>query len=271
MVRLGILLAAAALLLSSCVMLTDLVVGNPCDHPIFVTTSWRNDATIAERDNGAANDREWLYFGVLGPGVASTVGEVTTATGLPAKVWVDTAGFSRVIDEDEIDSGPIWLDGGSCAAEDRPETMVLLQHNRAVREPNTIDVAGNSAVVDLMLASARPDDNVETQAVRVDAGHARINAWSKNGGNIQFSPFLSDLGRVVVYQCDLISCSSFELGDDTPALSYFVTESPKPGRWGYARLLAVAVVALVAKSQRLRDFFKRPRRVARLPPWPPRP
>jgi len=219
--RLGrvVALVGVAALLSSCSRAIDLRVGNPCDHPLLVVTSYSDAADLEQRDRVALRG-SWLQWALVPAGGEAVVGSVSDAAGIDDihTVWVDEADFRTTITYEQVENadGSLWLADEACAEPDPPKTLALVDVGDD-RHPSIIDVAGPTNVITEYLATARLYSGVGIDATRTTDQSARINYEPEYGGDVPIlAALVGQTPPARQHICDKTGCATTDFAPDQP-------------------------------------------------------
>ncbi len=209
-----------SLLLAACSDATNLVVGNPCSHPVLVGHSEFDAADVAERDSKAFLFRS-LSWRVVPSGQAAVVAPIADAAGrdTPQAIWVDSASYRRTVTFAEVEemTDPLWMDSAACTSgSEAPSILVLLERVRTEDAiALEIQVAAPTEVRDSFVHHLRTIDAVE---IEFDAGTPEgvvtaVVFANPRGHYAVLGGLAGFEGPGVIYACDNSGCTT-DMFDD---------------------------------------------------------
>jgi hypothetical protein len=249
-------LMSLVLLLASCERAIHFEVGNPCDHPLFVATSFRSYANQAERDEAAQAGAE-LQWAVLPANGVADAGLLFDSAGVDHEhaVWVDAASFrtTATYEQAEDADGPIWLDEGACAQKSPPMLLALVVPGGG-DDPSLIHVAGPEEIVRQVAGNIVSLESLDSD-VQVGGDTMEAKVWPRESGDFGavLAPLAGEQPGATLHTCDRFACVESNIGATLPMVPLEAGKRPPSALEDLiSTILFVFVIVIVVKTAKRR-------------------
>ncbi len=215
----SLLVLCLAFALSACVRGVDLEVASPCDHPLFLATSFEDHASRKDRDV-AALAGDWLQWTVIPSRGAAWAGNAQDASGPDSvhTLWVDAAAYRTSITFEQVadTEAPVRLDDAACAQENPPSSLVLFEPSRS-EGPPLLRIAGRNEVLDEVADRIRSDDRLISE-VEVADGLLEAKLWPSETADYGslLTPLADQQPPTPLYTCNRYACVTTNLASAEP-------------------------------------------------------